>query len=64
MKRETAKGVHKGESGWQVAHKLADETPPPRDILCFHCQQAADKSSACVKRVANSRLIGPGAVRF
>ena len=43
MKRETAKWVHKAEQDWEVAHKLADETPPPRDIVCFHCQQAAEK---------------------
>jgi HEPN domain-containing protein len=43
MKRQTAKWVHKAEMDWEVAHKLADETPPPRDVVCFHCQQAAEK---------------------
>ncbi len=43
MKRQTAKWVHKAERDWEVAHKLAAETPPPRDIVCFHCQQAAEK---------------------
>ena len=43
MKRETAKWVRKAEQDWEVAHKLAGETPPPRDIVCFHCQQAAEK---------------------
>ena len=43
MKRETAKWVHKAESDWEVAHKLAGENPPPRDIVSFHCQQAAEK---------------------
>ncbi len=43
MKRETAKWVHKAEQDWKVAHKLAGENPPPRDIVCFHCQQAAEK---------------------
>src|SRR5438046_7086554 len=43
MKRLTAQWVHKAEQEWLVAHKLAGETPPPRDIVCFHCQQAAEK---------------------
>src|SRR5208282_1915218 len=43
MKRETAKWVRKAEQDWEAAHKLAGETPPPRDIVCFHCQQAAEK---------------------
>ncbi len=43
MKRETAKWVRKAETDWEVAHKLADETSPPRDVVCFHCQQAAEK---------------------
>ena len=43
MKRETAKWVRKAETDWEVAHKLADENPPPRDVVCFHCQQAAEK---------------------
>jgi HEPN domain-containing protein len=43
MKRETARWVRKAEQDWEVAHKLAGETPPPRDVVCFHCQQAAEK---------------------
>jgi HEPN domain-containing protein len=43
MKRETAKWVRKAEQDWAVAHKLAEEAPPPRDVVCFHCQQAAEK---------------------
>ena len=43
MKRETARWVRKAEMDWEVAHKLADGIPPPRDIVCFHCQQAAEK---------------------
>jgi HEPN domain-containing protein len=43
MKRETTKWVYKAEEDWKVAHKLAGETPPPRDVVCFHCQQAAEK---------------------
>jgi len=43
MKPETAKWTRKAETDWEVAHKLAGETPPPRDVVCFHCQQAAEK---------------------
>ena len=43
MKRETAQWVRKAEQDWEVAHKLAGENPPPRDIVCFLCQQAAEK---------------------
>lgn len=43
MKRETAKWVRKAEQDWAVAHRLAVDTPPPRDVVCFHCQQAAEK---------------------
>src|SRR4051794_18075781 len=43
MRRETAKWVRKAEQDWKVAHKLAGEDPPPRDIVCFLCQQAAEK---------------------
>jgi HEPN domain-containing protein len=43
MKRETAKWVHKAEQDWEVAHILAGGTPPRRDVVCFHCQQAAEK---------------------
>ncbi len=43
MKRETAKWVRKAEQDWEAARKLAAETPPPRDVVCFHCQQAAEK---------------------
>ena len=43
MKRETAKWVYKAETDWEVAHELAEKNPPPRDVVCFHCQQAAEK---------------------
>jgi len=43
MKRQTAQWVDKAEQDWEVAHKLAGGTLPPRDIVCFHCQQAAEK---------------------
>ncbi|MBI1831868.1 MAG: HEPN domain-containing protein [Planctomycetes bacterium] len=43
MKSETAKCVRKAEEDWEGAHKLADQKPPLRDLVCFHCQQAAEK---------------------
>ena len=43
MKRETGKWVRKAEQDWVIAQKLAKETQPPRDGVCFHCQQAAEK---------------------
>jgi HEPN domain-containing protein len=35
--------VRKAEADWEAAHKLSGEKPPHRDIVCFHCQQAAEK---------------------
>ena len=43
MKRETAKWVLKAEEDWEGAHRLAGEKKPLRDLVCFHCQQAAEK---------------------
>ena len=48
----------KGERDWEVAHKLAGENPPPRDIVCFHCQQAAEKyvkATSARKRTRGSK---------
>ena len=43
MKRETAKWVLKAEDDIEAARSLAQEARPKRDIVCFHCQQAAEK---------------------
>src|SRR5436305_425894 len=43
MKRETAKWVQKAEQDWEAAHQLAGGARPPRDVVCFHCQQATEK---------------------
>jgi HEPN domain-containing protein len=43
MKSETAKWVRKAEEDWAGARKLAGEEPPLRDLVCFHCQRAAEK---------------------
>jgi HEPN domain-containing protein len=43
MKRQTAQWVRKAEEDWQGALALAARKPPLRDLVCFHCQQAAEK---------------------
>jgi HEPN domain-containing protein len=43
MKRKTATWVRKAEEDWQAASELAARSPPLRDVVCFHCQQAAEK---------------------
>ena len=43
MKRQTARWVRKAEEDWQGAVQLAAQKPPLRDLVCFHCQQAAEK---------------------
>src|SRR5262245_22058197 len=43
MKRHTAQWVSKAEEDVDVARALAARTPPPRNAVCFHCQQAAEQ---------------------
>lgn len=43
MKRQTARWVRKAEEDWDGARALAAQKPPLRDLVCFHCQQAAEK---------------------
>src|SRR5438105_804688 len=43
MKRQTAAWVRKAEEDWQGACDLAARNPPLRDLVCFHCQQTAEK---------------------
>lgn len=43
MKRETRKWVRKAEDDWEGAQQLAGRKPPFQDLVCFHCQQAAEK---------------------
>jgi HEPN domain-containing protein len=43
MKRLTAEWVRKAEAEHRAAVKLADNQPPLYDVVCFHCQQAAEK---------------------
>src|SRR5262245_26820183 len=43
MKRHTAPWVRKAEDDLGGARELAGVNPPRRDLVCFHCQQAAEK---------------------
>ena len=43
MKRETARWIQKAEEDFTGAGILARNRPPPRDLICFHCQQSAEK---------------------
>lgn len=43
MKRETARWLRKAEADLRGARQLAKAKPPLHDLLCFHCQQAAEK---------------------
>ena len=43
MKRQTKPWVRKAEEDVQAANTLAAATPPLRDVVCFHCQQAVEK---------------------
>ncbi len=43
MKRQTMPWVRKAEEDVAAARELSARHPPLRDIVCFHCQQAAEK---------------------
>src|SRR3954447_20055421 len=43
MKRSTAAWVRKAEDDWCGANALARQRPPVHDLVCFHCQQSAEK---------------------
>ncbi len=43
MKRLTAQWVHKAESDYVVARKIARGSDPHHDEVCFHSQQCAEK---------------------
>ena len=61
MKRQTSQWVRKAEEDVNVARELAAQKPPPRNTVCFHCQQAAEKyrkallqeNGAAVPRIHN-----------
>src|SRR5260370_9995103 len=43
MQRETARWIQKAEEDFNGARILARNRPTPRDLVCFHCQQSAEK---------------------
>jgi HEPN domain-containing protein len=43
MQVEVRRWVRKADSDLQGARRLAAGTPPLPDVICFHCQQAAEK---------------------
>src|ERR1700682_5121453 len=43
MKRMTAPWVRKAEADVRGAKRLASARPSLNDLVCFHCQQAAEK---------------------
>jgi HEPN domain-containing protein len=45
MKRSTREWVRKAEADHVVAGRLSRGKPPLHDIVCFHCQQCAEKYS-------------------
>ena len=43
MKRETGRWVRKAEADLEGANELALRARPLNDLICFHCQQSAEK---------------------
>lgn len=43
MKKLTAEWVKKAEADYRAAIKLKREREPLHDVVCFHCQQCAEK---------------------
>lgn len=43
MKSATREWVRKAEADFRGAKSLAGKTPPLHDLVCFHCQQCAEK---------------------
>jgi HEPN domain-containing protein len=43
MKLHTGPWVRKAEDDFAGASKMAAITPPLKDLVCFHCQQAVEK---------------------
>jgi HEPN domain-containing protein len=43
MKRITAEWVRKAEADYVAASKLQRGSDPLHDVVCFHCQQCAEK---------------------
>jgi HEPN domain-containing protein len=43
MQRQTARWVKKAEADWLAVQRLDAEPEKLNDIICFHCQQVAEK---------------------
>ncbi len=43
MKPATRAWVRKAEADFRGAKRLAEKEPPLHDLVCFHCQQCAEK---------------------
>ncbi len=43
MKKATREWVNKAEADFRGARSLARQKPPLHDLVCFHCQQCAEK---------------------
>lgn len=43
MKRSTREWVNKAEADRVAAQKCSRDTTPLHDVVCFHCQQCAEK---------------------
>jgi HEPN domain-containing protein len=43
MKKPTAEWVRKAEADHDTARTMSRKKLPPHDIVCFHCQQCAEK---------------------
>jgi HEPN domain-containing protein len=43
MKAATRAWVRKAEADYRGARRLAGKRPPLHDLVCFHCQQCAEK---------------------
>jgi HEPN domain-containing protein len=43
MRKQTAKWVRKAEADLVGARKLVQQKEPLHDLVCFHCQQSAEK---------------------
>ena len=55
MKRKTLTWVRKAEDDWDAACELAARSPPLRDAVCFHCQQAAEKAIKALDEALKQR---------
>jgi HEPN domain-containing protein len=43
MKKATAEWVRKAEADHDTARTMSRKRPPRHDVVCFHCQQCAEK---------------------